>query len=84
MENAKPKWRNVGAIWKPKPNARSEGSGELTLNGMTQKFVLLKNNFKEKESQPDYVLMSGDEPETDEWQTKFAEQKTEPDDDVPF
>jgi len=76
--------RKIGAMWKPREGAKSAGSGIVTISGMKQKFVLLKNNFKEKESQPDYVLMSGDEPETDEWQTKFAEQKTEPDDDVPF
>jgi hypothetical protein len=62
------KLRRVGAMWKPKPDAKSKGSGELTINGMKQRFVVLPNRYKEPGTrQPDYVLMSGDEPEPDEY-----------------
>jgi hypothetical protein len=59
--------RRVGAIWKPKPASKSFGSGSLTINGLRQRFIILKNDRKEPGSaQPDYVLMSSDEPEADE------------------
>ena len=73
--------RKIGAFWKPREGAKSLGSGVVTVAGMKQKFVMFKNNFKEGDKQPDYILMSGDEPEVDEWEAK---KKAEPDDDVPF
>jgi|TARA_R110001583_G_scaffold60269_2_gene179128 hypothetical protein len=85
MENAKPKWRNVGAIWKPKPNARSEGSGELTLNGMTQKFVIFKNEHKTSEKQPDYKLAATDDPvEAKEYTPRKADPAPLTEEDIPF
>lgn len=60
------KLRKVGALWKPKPNAKSKGSGSITINGFKQRFVVLPNKDKvEGSSHPDYVLMSSDEPEVD-------------------
>jgi hypothetical protein len=58
--------RKVGAIWKPKPGAKSKGSGSVTVNGLRQRFVILVNDRKAEGSRdPDYVLMSSDEPEAD-------------------
>lgn len=58
--------RRVGAMWKPKPGAKSLGSGSLSINGLRQRFVIFKNDRKQAGSQqPDYLLMSGDEPEQD-------------------
>ena len=60
--------RRVGALWKPKPGAKSLGSGSITVNGLRQRFVILKNDRKKAgSSDPDYVLMSGDEPEVDQY-----------------
>jgi len=60
--------RRVGALWKPKPGAKSLGSGSVTINGLRQRFVVLRNERKKDGSNaPDYVLMSGDEPEADEY-----------------
>tara|TARA_R100001086_G_C11726777_1_gene228502 strand:- start:69 stop:305 length:237 start_codon:yes stop_codon:yes gene_type:complete len=75
------KLQKVGAFWKPREGGKSAGTGVITVSGMKQKFVMFKNNFKEGEKQPDYILMSGDEPEVDEWEAK---KKAEPDDEVPF
>jgi hypothetical protein len=58
--------RRVGALWKPKPGAKSKGSGSITINGLRQRFVILPNDRKTAgSSQPDYLLMSSDEPEVD-------------------
>jgi hypothetical protein len=58
--------RKVGAMWKPKPGAKSLGTGSLTINGLRQRFVVLPNTRKKDGSnEPDYQLMSSDEPEAD-------------------
>ena len=62
--------RRVGALWKPKPGAKSLGlgSGNLTINGLRQRFVVLRNTRKKDgSSEPDYLLMSSDEPDVDEY-----------------
>lgn len=61
------KLRRVGAIWKPREGAKSKGSGEVSIRGYLQRFVILTNTYKQPGSkQPDYVLMSSDPPERDE------------------
>jgi hypothetical protein len=65
------KWRKVGAMWKPKPGAKSKGSGSLTIGDKKQRFVIFVNEDKEEGSaSPDYLLMSTDEPETDSYVAK--------------
>lgn len=60
--------RRVGVLWKPKPGAKSLGSGSMTINGLRQRFLVLRNDRKtDGSSQPDYVLVSSDEPEVDEY-----------------
>ena len=55
--------RRVGALWKPKPGTKSLGSGSLAIGDKRQRFLVLKNTRKVKDTDPDYVLMSGDQPE---------------------
>jgi hypothetical protein len=70
------KLRKVGALWRPKPDAKSLGSGSLTINGMRQRFVVLVNPYKEPGNrQPDYILMSADEPEPDEYAAAKADEE---------
>lgn len=58
--------RKVGAIWKPKLGSRSKGSGSLVINGWRQRFVIVVNDRKTAGStQPDYLLMSSEEPALD-------------------
>jgi hypothetical protein len=65
MNDEKPKLRKLGGIWKPKPGAKSKGSGSITVGDLKQRFVILENRDKEPGSQqPDYVLMSSDDIET--------------------
>ena len=60
--------RRVGSMWAPRAGARSLGSGSVTINGLRQRFVVLKNDKRQEGSrQPDYLLMSGDEPEVDQY-----------------
>lgn len=60
--------RRVGALWKPREGAKSLGSGNLTINDLRQRFVVLRNDKKTPGSQqPDYVLMSSDNPEVDSY-----------------
>jgi hypothetical protein len=58
--------RKVGGIWKPRSNGRSKGSGSISVNGYKLRFIILPNDHKrDGDKQPDYVLMSGEEPEVD-------------------
>jgi hypothetical protein len=59
------KLRRVGSFWKPREGARSLGSGSLTIGRQRQRFIMLRNERKQKESDPDFVLMASDEPEPD-------------------
>lgn len=81
--------RRVGAIWKPKPGAKSFGSGSVTIDGMRQRFLILKNDRKVDGSKdPDYVLVSSEPPEIDEYaRGRVAEPEQaadESDDGIPF
>lgn len=83
------KLRRVGSLWKPKPGAKSLGSGTMTIKGWRQRFVILRNDRKTEGSKdPDYVLLSSDEPVEDSYTSSRAP-KAEPheqeaDDDIPF
>lgn len=61
----RPALRRVGALWRPKPGGKSRGTGSLTIRGMKQKFVVLDNRHKQKDTDPDFVLMSSDDPVPD-------------------
>ena len=80
--------RRVGSLWKPRPGAKSKGSGSITINGLRQRFVVLVNDRKAEGSRdPDYVLMSSDEPERDEYadrQSPSPQSVEPPADDIPF
>lgn len=63
----------------------------MTINGLRQRFVILRNERKaEGSKEPDYVLMSSDEPEVDEYARDQREVQAKPpagaprDDGVPF
>jgi uncharacterized protein (DUF736 family) len=47
----------IGALWL---NSSKSGvkymSGSVTIDGVTTKLVVFKNNYKEKETHPDYVI----------------------------
>lgn len=85
------KLEKIGGLWKPKPGAKSFGSGSITVNGMRQRFVIFKNDRKKEGSkQPDYNLLSSDPPERDEYAGKGkpaaapAEEQPPAEDDIPF
>ena len=82
------KLRRVGALWKPKPGAKSLGFGELTIGDQKQRFLILRNDHKQPGSkQPDYVLMSSEEPEADDYTRRRADTDdggNSGDDDIPF
>jgi hypothetical protein len=59
--------RRVGVMWKPKEGGRSLGSGSLTIGTQRQRFVVLRNERKAKGTDPDFVLMSSDDPEPDQY-----------------
>ena len=44
--------KKVGVLWKPRDGAKSLGRGVMTIAGMKQRFVILKNDYKTKESKP--------------------------------
>jgi hypothetical protein len=77
----------VGALWRPRPGSKSLGSGTITVNGLKQRFVVLRNDRKkEGSSEPDYLLMSGDEPEIDSYTSRRASSPNQPAlaQDIPF
>lgn len=63
----RPPLRRVGAIWKPRTAAspRTRGTGTLTINGLKQRFLVLQNDRKTSDRDPDFVLVTDSEPETD-------------------
>lgn len=64
-DQQRPKLRRVGVMWKPKPTSRSHGNGSLTINGLKQRFVVIANDRKTKDTDPDFYLMTSDDPEVD-------------------
>jgi len=73
-------------MWKPRPGAKSFGSGSVTINGMKQRFFVVANKHKtEGSKQPDYKLISSDEPEADTYVPK-AQGDGDPatEDEIPF
>ena len=49
----------IGVLWKSKPDSKSLGSSSITVNGLRQRFVILRNDRKEPDSQEaNYLLMS--------------------------
>ncbi len=74
------KLRRVGALWKPRQGGKSKGSGSITVNGLRQRFVILPNERKtEGSKEPDYLLMSSDEPEVDNYGSRKSRQPGEDD-----
>ncbi len=81
--------RRVGVLWKPKPGAKSLGSGNVTVNGWRQKFIIFRNDRKtDGSNEPDYVLLSSDEAEVDEYVQRRGASAREPEpvveDEIPF
>jgi hypothetical protein len=77
--------RDVGAMWKPKPEAKSEGSGSVTIGGMKQWFVVVKNKHRiDGSNQPDFKLISSKEPEEDTYTPKAQGDGDPGSEDVPF
>lgn len=74
MDDTKPKLQRVGALWKPRPGSKALGSGSITINGLRQRFVILRNDRKAAGSKdPDYLLMSGDAPEVDQYAQRSSQ-----------
>jgi hypothetical protein len=70
------KLQKVGAMWKPKPGGKSCGTGSVTVKGWKQRFVVLKNHRKKEGSnEPDWVLMTSNEPEADNYQARDGQQR---------
>ncbi len=78
--------RKVGALWKPRPGSKSLGSGQMTIAGQRLRFVVLKNDRKAKDTEPDYVLMSSSDPEPDTYAHReaMAPARAEVEDDIAF
>ena len=50
--------KSIGALWiKTSKNGNKYMSGEVEINGQKHKITVFKNNYKEKETHPDYKIM---------------------------
>ena len=80
MAEERGRLRKVGALWKAKEGStKSKGSGSVTIGSLKQKFVVLLNEKKKPGSrEPDYLLLSSDEPEVDEYARPKSERSEEP------
>ena len=80
--------RRVGAIWKPRAGAKHLGSGQVSIDGQLQRFLVLRNDHKKPGSkQPDYVLLSSEEPIEDPYERNrhaAPPRDDTPEDDIPF
>ena len=48
--------KRIGALWRPKPGGKAALSGTLSLLGEDLRIVVLKNEQKKNERDPDYIL----------------------------
>jgi hypothetical protein len=48
--------KRIGALWKPKPGGKAALSGVLSLLGEDLRVVVLKNEQKKTDRDPDYIL----------------------------
>lgn len=72
---------NLGALWKrTNQNGDEFYTGVLeNADGTKTKIVIFKNGYKNKDTQPDYIILRAKEKQQD---FKFEENNT--DDDLPF
>ena len=69
--------KSIGALWKKQGNLGEYYTGNVEIDGVKHKLVFFKNGFKEKETQPDFMIYKARE--------KQQEETTqENDDDLPF
>lgn len=80
--------KRIGAIWKPKPGSKSLGSGKVTVDGMKQGFVILRNDRKQADSKdPDYLMYSSEPAVADDYGKGRRPREPQPHDDdepIPF
>lgn len=68
MSDDETKSQKIGAAWNPRTPGKAMCSGSVTVRGWKQRFSLFPNTDKtEGSKQPDYVLVSWDEPEEDSY-----------------
>ena len=65
MPDPRPPLRRVGVAWRSRPGLTAIASGNVVINGLKQTFVVLRNSRKLKDTDPDFVLLSSDEPTVD-------------------
>ena len=64
----RPALKRIGAAWKGKPGSKALLTGFITVAGKKQRWMLFKNDKKTNgSSEPDYVILSGTEPEVDDF-----------------
>lgn len=55
--------KSIGALWKKQGNVGEYYTGNVEIDGIKYKLVFFKNKFKEKETQPDYMVYKAKEKE---------------------
>ena len=65
--------RRVGAMWQ-NPGSKTLGSGTVTVNGLRQRFAIFRNDRKQSDRDPDFVLLSSDEPTVDTYAERPSSQ----------
>jgi hypothetical protein len=80
----RPPLKRIGAAWKGKPESKALLTGTITIDGKRQRWLLFKNDKKQgsSSSEPDYVILSGTEPEVDEYAHSGSQKRTPPPDDL--
>lgn len=80
--------KRIGAAWKGKPDSKAMLTGIISIDGKRQRWLLFKNDKKQQASEPDYVILSGTDPEVDEYAQGGTQKRTPPpeelDDPMPF
>jgi len=83
--------KRIGAAWKGKPGSKALLTGSITIAGKKQRWMLFKNDHKPADSkEPDYLILSGTEPEVDDFAQQSMMAPTGPapasdlDENIPF
>lgn len=68
--------KSIGALWKKQGNIGEYYTGSVEIDGVKHKLIFFKNGYKQKETQPDYMIYKARE--------KEEQESPEEDNDLPF
>jgi len=77
--------KSIGALWLKESKAGNKFmSGKIDINGVSVRLVVFKNNYKDAENKPDYLIYESKPQDVPEGQATAQKVKEVFEDDIPF